>query len=192
MAGLVVGNHQGATVVETEHDETRIAEATLELDVEHALDPRSVDVGRLGGIVPFLIVWLPASAGVALATITVPWHVGLKLGLVAAYIGLSGLGATLCYLGPAWRYRYTRYRVDQLGLTIRRGIYWRSVTVVPKSRVQHIDVLQGPVQRRFELATLVVHTAGTHSASISLGGLSHTAALSLRDFLIDRDHRDGI
>ena len=135
---------------------------------------------------------MPASAGVALATIAAPLHIGLKLGLVAAYVGLSGLGATLSYVRPAWRYQYTRYRVDRLGLTIRRGIYWRSVTSVPKSRIQHIDVLQGPVQRRFELATLVVHTAGTQSASVSLGGLSHADALPLRDFLIDRDDRDGV
>ena len=127
-----------------------------------------------------------------MATITVPWPIGIKLGLVVGYFGLSGLSATWCYIGPAWRYRHTRYRVDYLGLTIRRGVYWHSVTSVPKSRVQHIDVLQGPVQRRFALATLVVHTAGTHSASVSLSGLSHADALPLRDFLIDRDDRDGV
>ncbi len=161
-------------------------------EAERALDPRSVVAGRLSGAVFLVALWLPASVSVAVAMIAAPWHIGLKLGLLIAYVGLSGLGATWCYYWPALRYRYTRYRVDPLGLTIRRGVYWRSVTSVPKSRVQHTDVLQGPLQRRFELATLVVHTAGTQDASVSLSGLSHADALPLRDFLIDRRGGDGV
>ena len=137
-------------------------------------------------------IWLPVSASVTLPMITAPWHIGLKLGLVIAYIGLSGLGATWCYLWPGWRYRHTRYRLDSQGLTIRRGVYWRSLTSVPKSRVQHTDVLQGPLQRRFELATLVVHTAGTQNASVSLDGVSYVDALPLRDALIDQGDRDDV
>ena len=62
---------------------------------------------------------------------------------------------------------------------------WRSEISVPKSRVQHTDVSQGPLQRRFGLATLVLHTAGTQHAAVSLSGLSHEAALQIRDYLIE-------
>jgi uncharacterized protein len=54
---------------------------------------------------------------------------------------------------------------------------------VPRTRIQHLDVAQGPVQRRFGLGTLVLHTAGTFSASVALDGLAHETAMALRDDL---------
>ena len=90
------------------------------------------------------------------------------------------------------RYRHVRYRLDAHGVTIRRGVVWRTVTSVPTSRVQHTDVSRGPLERYFDLATLVVHTAGTRDASVSLSGLGHRAALALRDRLMEAgDGRGG-
>jgi len=57
---------------------------------------------------------------------------------------------------------------------------------VPRSRIQHTDVTQGPYERRFGLATLVVYTAGTEHASIPIEGLSHETALAFRDALLAR------
>ena len=62
-----------------------------------------------------------------------------------------------------------------------RGLLFRSDTVVPFGRVQHIDVLQGPIERGYGLATLVLHTAGTHNASVTLPGLAHADAAAMRE-----------
>ena len=70
---------------------------------------------------------------------------------------------------------------------LSRGVVWRAETSIPKARVQHIDVVQGPIHGRFGLAELVIHTAGTQDASVSLGGLPHGRALGIRDFLINDD-----
>jgi membrane protein YdbS with pleckstrin-like domain len=53
--------------------------------------------------------------------------------------------------------------------------------VVPFGLVQHIDVHQGPLERVYGLATLVLHTAGTHNASVSLPGLGHGDAMAMRE-----------
>ena len=63
---------------------------------------------------------------------------------------------------------------------------WRTVVTVPRSRVQHTDVSQGPLERRFGLGTLVVYTAGTDHARVSLGGLAHAHALRIREQLLPR------
>jgi membrane protein YdbS with pleckstrin-like domain len=84
---------------------------------------------------------------------------------------------------PAKAYAHTRYRLDTDGLLIRRGVYWRSITHVPRSRVQHTDVSQGPLERHYGLGTLVVYTAGTDHARVSLPGLAGEVALQLRDDL---------
>ena len=61
------------------------------------------------------------------------------------------------------------------------GLMFRKDTVVPFSRVQHIDVKQGPLERAFGIARLVLHTAGTHNASVVLPGLRHETASEMRE-----------
>ena len=87
---------------------------------------------------------------------------------------------------------YLQYKVDPRGIGIRSGVVWRRVVSVPRSRVQHTDVSQGPIQRHLGLATLVVHTAGVVNASVTLGGLDRDIAVGIRDFLIDESLADGV
>jgi membrane protein YdbS with pleckstrin-like domain len=58
--------------------------------------------------------------------------------------------------------------------------------------VQHTDVSQGPLQRRYGLATLTVHTAGTENAQVQLPGLPHDVALSIRDHLLPGNTADAV
>ena len=82
--------------------------------------------------------------------------------------------------------------VDDAGLEIARGVYWRTVTNIPKSRIQHTDVSQGPLERRYGLGTLVVYTAGTHHSEVKLPGLEFTIAQRIRAHLLPRDHGDAV
>ncbi len=85
---------------------------------------------------------------------------------------------------PKISYRNTSYVCSSRGLEISRGVIWRLVISVPKSRVQHTDVLDGPILRKFGLARLVIHTAGTEQAIVLLDGLARETAMALRDVLI--------
>jgi len=116
----------------------------------------------LGVLLPFL--WLAA-------TILLAWH---------------------AYRWPVLDYRHTAYRVDGVGIEIRRGVYWREVIHVPRSRVQHTDVSQGPVERRYGQGTLVIYTAGTDYAKVDLSGLEHVIALRLRDHLLPSGDTDAV
>jgi membrane protein YdbS with pleckstrin-like domain len=82
--------------------------------------------------------------------------------------------------------------VDEDGLEIQRGVYWRTITTVPRSRIQHTDVSQGPLERRYGLGTLVVYTAGTHHSQVSLSGLEFTVAQAIRVHLLPRDQGDAV
>lgn len=93
---------------------------------------------------------------------------------------------------PALAYRFTTYRIDTNGLEIRRGVYWRTITSVPRSRVQHTDVSQGPLERRFGLGTLIVYTAGTAHSQVSLPGLTFDVARGIRTHLLPDEHSDAV
>ena len=88
-----------------------------------------------------------------------------------------------------WYQRY-RYWLQSEGLFISKGVFWHSVTLVPNNRVQHIDIDSGPLDRRYDLAKLIVHTAGTRNASVSLPGLLQAEAVALRQQLLDLQDDD--
>jgi len=99
----------------------------------------------------------------------------INLGLWSFYLLL------FLYLGAA--HRHFSYAMNDHGLYINRGVFWRKKIVVPRNRVQHTDVTQGPLERKFDLAELIVHTAGTRNASVRLPGILHEDAEVLRESL---------
>jgi len=159
---------------------------------EHRVDPRSVTLDRVVGLGSIL-----ASAVVPFVGFTIGWGLGgiparVYFSLLAGGVVLFVLSLVIGYKWPELHHRHLRYRVDESGVRIRRGVLWRTVISIPTSRVQHTDVSQGPVQRSYGLATLTVHTAGTEGASISLSGLEHGVAKRLRDHLLPDHEPDDV
>ena len=60
---------------------------------------------------------------------------------------------------PDLRWRRWRYEIRPDEVDLQRGIFWIARTLVPLARIQHVDTRQGPLQRRFGLATVVFYTA---------------------------------
>jgi putative membrane protein len=56
-------------------------------------------------------------------------------------------------------------RFDGRLLEIRSGVVTRVSVLIPVSRLQHVDLRQGVIDRSLDLASLVVHTAGTRNPS---------------------------
>lgn len=160
--------------------------------VSRSLDPRYVLLERQVGWIATAVLTLAALVGFAVFLLMA------RPGWAAAMLvsGLMGAGLVVfAWWQQAWpplEYRHASYRVDGNGLEIRRGVYFRAVTNVPRSRVQHTDVAQGPLQRRFGLATLIVHTAGNESAVVELPGLTHEIALAIRDHLLPGRSDDAV
>ena len=145
----------------------------------HALDPRTPKVWRLMAGLRYAVVVLMALAFDAARLFaderTIP------LGLPTAL----AVGLAVLHLGVVVPRRYAawRYALDPDALVLVRGVLTRVETVVPVARVQHLDVWQGLIEREHGLARLVVHTAGTHDASVTLPGLALAEAETLRDTL---------
>ena len=128
--------------------------------------------------------------------------------IVAFSFGLTSLVTGVCFLVymliaipliwatqvlPKKAYDHASWYLSPSGLEIRRGIWWRSQISVPLARVQHTDVHQGPLMRKYGLAKLIVHTAGTENSTIELNGLSFATAQRLRDALVEnRGILDGV
>jgi membrane protein YdbS with pleckstrin-like domain len=134
-------------------------------------------ITAVGSLVPigFLVPWKPLAIALSVASILV----------------LPAFGIWLARK----QYAYTRWRLDDDGFALRRGRLWQTETRVPATRVQHLDLKRGPLERRFGLSTLVIHTAGTRHSAVGVTGLDADDAERLRDHLArqrDEDDDDNI
>jgi membrane protein YdbS with pleckstrin-like domain len=123
----------------------------------------------IAGFVVFRVLDLPAIAG-----------------LLSGAVLVGGFGL---WLGMR-QFHHVAWRLDDEGLAIRRGRLYQRETRVPATRVQHLDLKRGPWQRKRQLATLVVHTAGTRHSAVTVPHLDERDAERLRDVLgrqIDND-----
>ena len=136
-------------------------------------DPALLRVRRL---LVLLLVGLPALvAAVLLAVLAGPAE-----GAAAALTGTVLLGLLL--VAVERRYRAWGYAEREDDLLVRRGVLVRRTSVVPYGRMQYVDVTAGPLDRRYGLATVTLHTAAA-ATDASVPGLRADEAARLRDRL---------
>mgnify|MGYP001212017858 CR=1 FL=1 len=94
----------------------------------------------------------------------------LVLGLICTYI--------FVYLLPLLRYRRWRYEIFDQEIYIQHGVLIMKRTIIPMLRVQHVDTEQGPILKRYNLATVSISTAAT---THFIPALKEEDASALRD-----------
>lgn len=121
---------------------------------------------------------------------------GVGVGVLIAVVGSTGAGlvttavtvVVLLALGAwAWRlidrnYQAWGYAERDEDLLVVRGWVFRRLVVVPYGRMQFVDVTAGPLERRFGVATVQLHTAAAASDA-RIPGLPPDEAHRLRDTL---------
>jgi membrane protein YdbS with pleckstrin-like domain len=113
----------------------------------------------------------------------------LQAMIFAAWLLLSLLALFRIVWWPRLAYNHWSYRIGKKVFELRHGILWQVSVAIPLSRLQHIDLHRGPLERRRGLASVQLHTAGTKEASQLIPGLDLRVAQILRDQLIDAANR---
>jgi len=152
--------------------------------VDHKLDPNWVLAARLGSGIFVAIVGFATLIGLLISVFASGWRGPTVLLGFGGWLIFVTLIAVTSQVLPAKRYQRRRYRLSETELRIRGGLVWQAEISVPYSRIQHTDVSRGPIERSFGLATLIVHTAGTQNASVSVDGLPAARAYRIRDLLL--------
>lgn len=147
-----------------------IAGATL-----RSLDPKAVTLWRLTTLGRGVI--FTAIAVAAELVLDIPFPIGILAGPVA----VAALAAAIVL--PPLRYQAWRFALRDEHVYLRHGVLFRTTSIVPYARIQHVDTRHGPVDRWLDLSALVIYTAGTRGAIITIPALPAGEAESLRDQL---------
>lgn len=148
------------------------------------LDPSYRTLMIIGGVLTTLPLLIGAGVVMFAADDVVPPAIPAIATLILAAI-------LIIYL-PFRRYRSRGYHISDDRLRVVKGVLWHSDSIVPFSRVQHLDVEQQPLERLFGLARLILHTAGTHNSSVVLPGLRHETAVEMRESIRQHVKRESL
>ena len=91
-------------------------------------------------------------------------------------------GCLVLYNGHA--YHFMGYAIREKDITYKSGWFWKSMVTVPFNRVQHCDLRQGILDRRFGLSKLTIYTAGGQSTDLMIPGLLPDTAEKLKTFIL--------
>lgn len=122
---------------------------------------------------------VPLAIGASVADALLIRSIGGPFGLLTALAWLVAI--LVIVMLPSRRMQRWGYHIGAGQLRVARGWMFRTDTIVPFKRIQHIDLGEGPIERMFGLASLTVHTAGTHNSIVTLPGLARGSAEAMRD-----------
>jgi len=112
---------------------------------------------------------LTALALAALSLLFFPSALGWLGPLLLGVLVLPALAYLLAM--PALRIRVHAWELGEHTVYAAGGWYWQRHRITPLARVQTVDTVRGPLQRRFGLATVVVTTAST-AGDVRIAGLA--------------------
>lgn len=102
---------------------------------------------------------------------SIPWW--LAFGVVVADLAFSWWWAGVVHGRWGWR-------LSPDLLEVRRGVVRRHTSLVPRNRIQNVTTSVGPLQSRFGLLTLTVHTAGTRTPNVWIADMDAGHAEGIR------------
>lgn len=146
------------------------------LEPQKRISVKALSVWRLSGSLKIFISWILAGVAIYLLHIfNGPFWISLLI------IGIELISTYLfIFLLPSLRWRRFRYDVRKEEIELQEGIFIVKRTLIPMIRVQHVDTVQGPVLRKYQLASVIINTAATSHA---IPALEVSEAEELRLFI---------
>lgn len=126
--------------------------------------------------------WALTLAVVLCAVMVAQWWWALPW-LLPVLGSVSGLIFVASWFWLPLAIRHSRFLLRTEDFLLQSGVLWHKAVLIPLHRVQHVTISQGPLQKRFGLATLKVFTAGGLNAEATLADIHHGVAQALSEQL---------
>jgi uncharacterized protein len=154
----------------------KFQEEFMNREPQKRISGQALKVWRITGVIKMAIGWILALIVIFLVH-TFHWPVWISViivvfGLIYSYLSI--------FFIPSLRWKRWRYDVREEEIELQQGIFIKVRTLVPMVRVQHVDTVQGPILRKYKLASVIVHTAAT---AHEIPALEEAEAEELRMFI---------
>lgn len=149
---------------------------------DRKLDPRIRTVWRVAALLRTAVTALVLLVISSILIVATDVPAVIVLGPVSLVVAAS---SAFSWWWPGVSYRHWSYRLGDAAIEVDHGVAFRTHSVIPYFRVQHVDTAQGPIDRRLGLTTLTIHTASA-ATDATLPGLADDDARHVRAHVLDR------
>ena len=140
----------------------------------HHLDPRAKTLWRLNALMEFgVLLAFAVAATWGMNRLDIAWRWAAIPVVGALLIGAITVGPV-----PGLRWRQWRYEIGEQEVDLQHGLLTVTRTLIPMTRIQHVDTRRSPLQRRYGLASVILYTA---AGAIEVPALADDIAGSVRD-----------
>ncbi|WP_445324334.1 PH domain-containing protein [Pseudobacillus sp. FSL P4-0506] len=121
------------------------------------ISKKALKVWRISGSISSVFLWL-LIIGAGVFIVIKQWPLWILFLLVA--VGVLEVLTVVMAL-PNMRWKRWRYEVREQEIELQRGVFVVRRTLIPMTRVQHVDTEQGPLLRKYGLGAIKISTAAT-------------------------------
>ncbi|MGM7724410.1 PH domain-containing protein [Metabacillus sp. Hm71] len=136
---------------------------------------KALTVWRLSALISS-IIFLLVVVGVGVGVYFLHFTYWITVGAAIIWLISSLLSI---FIIPKIRHRVWRYEVHEHEIDLQFGLFVIKRVLIPMVRVQHVDTHQGPLLRKYKLASIEISTAATKH---------EIPALDLQEADLLRDH----
>jgi hypothetical protein len=80
-------------------------------------------------------------------------------------------------------FKSSGYALRDKDILYKRGWFIRKTRIVPITRIQHVSLQSGPIERKFGLASISIYTAGSQEADFTIRGISGQTAQQIKEWI---------
>lgn len=124
---------------------------------EKRISKKALTVWRISGVIGSAFLWL-LIIGASILIVMKQWPLWILFILIA--VGVFEVLAVVIAL-PNMRWKRWKYEVREQEIELQRGVFIIRRTLIPMTRVQHVDTEQGPLLRKYGLGAIKISTAAT-------------------------------
>ena len=121
------------------------------------ISAKALKVWRIHGTLNSLIFISVCGTVIAL-TILFKWPFWI---ILICLIAGASYTYMFIYLMPKLKWNRWRYEVRESEIELLQGVMITTRTLIPMIRVQHVETKQGPILKKYNLATVAISTAAT-------------------------------
>ena len=144
-----------------------------------SLEEDYLKVKIINHIIFFLILFGPLILFIKLND-NIDWRYG---GLLIFGWLLLGIGTGIYKIKA---FNFKKFALRSKDVIYRSGLIWKKNVIIPFNRIQHCELNQGPIEKRFNLAELKIFTAGGQSSDMRIPGLRFERANQIKEYLVNQ------
>jgi membrane protein YdbS with pleckstrin-like domain len=107
-------------------------------------------------IVAIIFLACVISVGIGVYFLELTYWITVALAIIWAITSFMAI-----FVVPNFKHRFWRYEVHEHEIDLQYGLIVIKRVLIPMVRVQHVETNQGPLLRKYKLATVEISTAAT-------------------------------